>query len=101
MSFDPEYGETPLPFDELDSLLPAAHAALDEPITRAAVYDLEQAIEERVSEELLTDALSGKLSLDELLTDHSLRKLHLQLYGEIWSVPPIPLQYWNRLAGHS
>lgn len=27
MSFDPGYGETPLPFDELDSPLPEARAA--------------------------------------------------------------------------
>lgn len=85
MSFVPEYAETPLPFDELDSLLPAARAAMDEPITRAAVYDFEQAVEERVTEELLTAALSGELTLDELLADRFLRELHFRLYGEIWS----------------
>ncbi len=33
----PGYGATPLPFDELDALLPAARSSLDEPVMRADV----------------------------------------------------------------
>lgn len=50
MSLDPGYGETPLPFDELDALLPKVRDSLPEPITRAAVYDLEQSVQEEVVE---------------------------------------------------
>lgn len=49
MTLDPGYGETPLPFDELDALTPAAREALEEPIAKAAVYDLEQAVQAGVS----------------------------------------------------
>lgn len=85
MSFDPGYGETPLPFDELDALLPDARASLIEPITKAAVYDLEQAVEEEVAEDLLLAAASGELVVGELLTDHYLRDLHRRLYEDIWA----------------
>lgn len=84
MSFHPGYGETPLPFDELDALLPEARASLVEPITKAAVYDLEQAVEEEVAEDLLAAAVGGELVAGELLTDHFLRHLHRRLYGDIW-----------------
>ena len=84
MSIEPGYGETPLPFDELDALLPAVRSSLAEPVTMAAVYDLEQAIEEEVAEELLTAAFLGELELDLLLSDTYLRELHLRLYGDIW-----------------
>jgi fido (protein-threonine AMPylation protein) len=85
MSFDPGYGETPLPFDELDALLPDARASLIEPITKAAVYDLEQAVEEDVAENLLLAAVSGELAVGELLTDRYLRDLHRRLYDDIWT----------------
>ncbi|MDJ1371883.1 Fic family protein [Gulosibacter molinativorax] len=85
MSFDPGYGETPVPFDELDALLPEARASLPEPITRAAVYDLEQAVEATVKEELLMAAFEGELQLEELLSDAYLRELHGLLYRDIWS----------------
>ena len=42
MPLTPGYGETPLPHDELDALLPEVIEILDKPITRADVYDLEQ-----------------------------------------------------------
>lgn len=84
MTFDPGYGETPLPFEELDALLPRARAILDEPITKAAVYDLEQAIEASVAEELITEVLEGRLTLEALLEPGFLRNLHEQLYGSIW-----------------
>lgn len=79
MSFDPDYGETPLPFDELDEILPAARESLAEPITKAVVYDLEQLVESKVADELLVAAFDGELKIDELLTDHFLRELHHRL----------------------
>ena len=38
-----------------------------------------------MSEDLLTAAFNGSLSLDELLTDYFVRDLHERLYGDIWS----------------
>jgi hypothetical protein len=61
MSLTPGYGGTPLPDDELAALLPDIVQILGEPVTRAAVYDLEQGIHEQVAEELVTAALEGSL----------------------------------------
>lgn len=58
---------------------------LGEPVTRAAVYDLEQGIQEQVAEELLAAALEGSLQLGDLLTDYFLKDLHARLYGGIWT----------------
>jgi hypothetical protein len=69
MSLTPGYGETLLPDDELAALLPYVVQILGEPVTRAAVYDLEQGIQEHVAEELLSAALEGSLQPRELLTD--------------------------------
>lgn len=84
MSLTPEYGETPLPDDELAALLPDAAQILDEPVTKAAVYDLEQGIQEQLAEELLTAALEGALRPSELLTDDFLKELHVRMFGDIW-----------------
>lgn len=84
MTFNPGYGDTPLPFDELDALLPDVRNLLDDPITKMAVYDLEQAVEADVAEELITSVLDGSLTLDQLLESGFLRELHEQLYGRIW-----------------
>ena len=85
MSLTPGYGETPLPEDELASLLPDVVRILGEPVTRAAVFDLEQGVQEQVAEELLTAALGGSLQPSELLTDYFLKDLHARLYGYIWT----------------
>ena len=49
MPLTPGYGETPLPHDELTALLPHVVKVLEKPVSRAAVYDLEQAVQEQVS----------------------------------------------------
>lgn len=85
MSLAPGYGGTPLPHDELTALQPSILVILDAPVTRAAVYDLEQGVQNQVSEELITAAIEGSLLLDELLSDHFIRDLHLRLYGDIWA----------------
>jgi fido (protein-threonine AMPylation protein) len=85
MSFAPGYGETPVPDDELDALLPSARELLGEPVTKAAVYDLEQAVQNDVAEVLLTSVLEGNLALDDVLTDYFVRELHRRLYGDIWT----------------
>lgn len=85
MAFEPGYGETPLDFDELDALQPELRELLGDPIQKSQVYDLEQAIQEEVAEELLFAALEGGISLDQILTDRFLRELHLRLYGDIWT----------------
>lgn len=46
MALTPGYGETPVPEDDLEALVPRARQALEEPIIKAAIYDLEQAIQE-------------------------------------------------------
>lgn len=84
MVLTPGYGETPVPDDELTALLPSAREVLGEPTTKVAIYDLEQAIQESVTEDLLTAMLEGDLTLDDMLTDHFLRELHKRLYSDIW-----------------
>lgn len=84
MPLAPGYGETPLPHDEFTALHSSVLDILDAPITRAAVYDLEQGIQDQVAEELITAAIEGSLLLDELLSDHFVRDLHLRLYGDVW-----------------
>lgn len=85
MPLTPGYGETPLPEDELAALLPHVVEVLDKPIRRADVYDLEQAVQEQVSEDLLIAAFAGSLRLDDLMSDYFLRDLHTRLYGDIWA----------------
>lgn len=106
MSLQPDYGQTPVPGDELQWLLPQARELLGEPVTKAAVYDLEQEIQSATAEDLMTAVLlgtqtlspagayalsdsydppSGQVTVDELITDSFLRALHDRLYGDIWS----------------
>ncbi len=85
MSLSPGYGETPLDGEEFDALLPEVRGALGDNVTKASVYDLEQAVQDEVAAELLTAVLSAELTLDQLLTDHFVRELHQRLYAEIWS----------------
>lgn len=85
MTLPPGYGETPVAEDELRALLPSAQGILDRPITKEAVFDLEQAVQDDVAEELMTAALDDSLQLRDLLTDHFVRDLHRRLYGDIWS----------------
>lgn len=85
MPLVPGYGETPVSGDELDALLPSARELLGAPITLAAVYDLEQGVQEQVVEEQVTAVLEGRVRLDALLTDSFLRDLHAQLYQDVWS----------------
>ena len=85
MSLTPGYGETPAPDGELNSLLPDIREVLGELPSKAAVYDLEQAMQEEVAEELLTATLDGALIVDDLLSDYFVRLLHRRLYGDIWT----------------
>lgn len=82
---DPDYGTTPLDFEELDALLPEAAESIGDPVTKAAVYELEQEYESAVREAFLPRAASGELPLADLLTDWSLRDLHARLYENLWS----------------
>ena len=85
MTLSPDYGETPLDGDELDTLLPVVREVLGNAATKAEVYDLEQAVQDEIAEELLSSVIDGGLQLDELLADHFLRELHRRLYGDIWT----------------
>ena len=66
MSLTPGYGDTPVDGDELDALLPAAKDLLGSEVTKAAVYDLEQAVQEDATERLLTVILDGALTTYEV-----------------------------------
>jgi len=85
MSLTPGYGQTPLPHDELAALLPEVAVVLGEPVTRAAVYDLEQGLQDRVADELMPAAIDGSLPLDALLNDYFVRDLHVRLFGPVWN----------------
>lgn len=85
MRLTPGYGETPVEGDEWDALLPSVRELVEEPITKAAIYDLEQAVQEQVAGDRLIAVLDGSHGLDELLTDSFLRQLHTQLYQDIWT----------------
>lgn len=93
MPLTPGYGETPLPHDELTALLPEVVDVLDKPITRAAVYDLEQGLQDQVFDELMPAALDGSLRIDELLSDYFVRDLHTRMFGPIWNWAG----WWRRL----
>lgn len=81
----PTYGETPLSPDDEAALHADAVAALGGCPTKAAVYDLEQAIQAEESTSLLTQVLEGDIVVQELLVDHFVRELHGRLYGGIWT----------------
>jgi fido (protein-threonine AMPylation protein) len=85
MPLTPGYGETPLAHDELTALLPEVVDLLDKPITRVAVYDLEQGLQDRVFDELMPPALDGSLPLDEILNDYFVRDLHTRMFGPVWN----------------
>lgn len=84
MPLTPGYGETQLAHDELTALLPEVVEVLGEPVTRADVYDLEQALQSQLDDELMPAAIDGSLPLSDLLVDHFVRDLHARLYGPIW-----------------
>lgn len=64
MPLTPGYGD-----DELHALVPNVRELLGETVGKAAVYDLQQAVQEEVAEELLTPVLAGTLVLEDLLSD--------------------------------
>ncbi|MFC7164502.1 hypothetical protein ACFQL5_19620, partial [Aquipuribacter hungaricus] len=84
MPLAPGYGETPVPDEERAALIPAVREFLGESVSKAAIYDLEQSEQLVVTEQLLTEVLEGELGLDDLLTDHFVRRLHKMLYGNVW-----------------
>ena len=67
MSLTPGYGETSVPDDELDTLLADARELLGGPVTKTAIYDLEQALQNEVAERALTSALGGTLTVADFL----------------------------------
>lgn len=85
MPLTPGYGETPVSDDDLDSLQPSIRDLLGEPVSKAAIYDIEQSIQANVAETWLTEVLENRLTLDELLRDRFVRELHKRLYGDIWT----------------
>lgn len=71
MPLTPGYGETPLPHDALTALLPEVIDMLDKPVTRAAVYDLQQGLQDQVFDELMPAADDRPRHLLGLGRDHS------------------------------
>lgn len=85
MSFDPPYGETLLGHDELAALLPKAREILGHSPTKLDVYQLEQEIYTDVATSLVFEVLDSSLTLAELLSERALRRIHQDLYSEIWA----------------
>jgi fido (protein-threonine AMPylation protein) len=85
MPLAPGYGETPLDPEEADALTARARELLGDDPTKADLYEAEQAVLAEVSEQLLDAVADGALGLDEILSDHFLRDVHLRLYGDIWT----------------
>lgn len=84
MTLSPGYGETPLDGDEFDALVPSIRDVLGADVTKAAVFDLEQAVQDEVAADLLNSVLARDIAIDELLTDSFVRELHRRLYTDIW-----------------
>lgn len=84
MPLTPGYGETPVSPDEAKALLPSVRVLLGASITKADIYDLEQAVQEEVAEQLVASVLQEEIDLDDLVGDFFLRELHQRLYGDIW-----------------
>ncbi|GAA1505099.1 fido (protein-threonine AMPylation protein) [Agromyces terreus] len=85
MTFDPGYGETPLDPDDADALTAEARAVVGDPPLRAAIFELEQAIEQAVALDLINAVLRGELGVDDLLTPGFVFDLHARLYGAVWT----------------
>lgn len=83
-SFDPGYGETEVSEEERAALTPSALRVLGEPMLKAALYDIEQTLQDRVGSALIDEIRSGALALGEVLSDHFVRDLHRRLYGDVW-----------------
>lgn len=83
-SFDPGYGATEVSEEEREALTPYALRVLGEPVLKAALYDIEQTLQDRVGSALIDEIRSGTLTLDEILSDHFVRDLHRRLYGDVW-----------------
>jgi fido (protein-threonine AMPylation protein) len=83
-TFDPGYGETEVSEEEREALTPFAMRALGDPVFKAALYDVEQTIQDRVGSDLVDQIRSGSLGVSDILTDHFVRELHRQLYGDLW-----------------
>lgn len=81
MNFSPDYGKTPLTYDEVSALTPLFRRAQREP-DKQSIYQIEQSIENAVGEKLVLAVASGKLGLFDLLSDYFLRRLHSDLYGD-------------------
>lgn len=88
MPFDPEYGEMPVSDEDLEALLPSVRDTFEDAagvVSKADIYDLEQAIQATVIENLTQDILDGQLSVNDLLNNHFIRELHKRLYGDVWA----------------
>lgn len=80
----PGYGETWVHPEELDAMVPDAHDLLGDPVTKAAVYDLEQGLQMIAVQRLLPQVLARDIPLRDLLSEWFVRDLHAELYGDLW-----------------
>jgi fido (protein-threonine AMPylation protein) len=85
MSLTPGYGETPLDEEDLEALQPEVWRVFGRSLTKAEIYDLEQAFEDALREELTPRVAEGDLPVSDLLIDSFIRELHRRLYGDIWT----------------
>ncbi len=84
MTFEPGYGTTEVSPEELDQLTAQAVNKLSEPVLKAALFDIEQSIQDRVGAALLEEIRAGRLVVTALLTDNFVRSLHRRLYADVW-----------------
>lgn len=83
-SFDPGYGETEVSEEEREALTPYVLAVLGEPVLKAALYDIEQTLQDLVGSAVVEEIRLGALSVSGILTDHFVRNLHHRLYADLW-----------------
>jgi hypothetical protein len=89
MALAPGYGETPLDPDEAEALTARARALLGDDPAKADLYEAEQAVLAEGSEHLLDAVADDALGLDQILSDHFLRELHLKLYDRTRDPRPL------------
>lgn len=85
MGLGPGYGETPLEGEELDALDPRLISHLGTASTKAAIFDLESALQAEVRDRFMARIDHGDLTLEEILREDFLVELHRTLYDGIWT----------------
>lgn len=84
MTLEARYGATPINEEEAVALTPEVLEILEGEPCKASIYRLEQIALEETEAEWLAQVLNGEIGVDDLLRDYFVRRLHDELYGDIW-----------------